>query len=604
MPPVADQTPRILFVDGGSRLGTLVRRAIDGTGCELRAHSTPSGLGHAIATYAPDLLLVDVHADGWEGGFALCGELRSSDATRETPVILVASGEPDERLVERGLLCGADDCVCVGGRVLELRARVRVQLRRTRERDRLQRLRAERDVLRREATLDALTRLPNRRALDAYLEEAWGRGAPFAVAFVDIDHFKSINDGFGHEVGDRVLRATAAALAGTLRSGDRCGRWGGEEFMLIVPAARTEEAAAIVERHRRAIEGLRRPTADPAVLASLAELGDRVVTASFGVAVLDPSAPDASVESLCQRADAALYEAKRGGRNRVVVAPPVAARGRLSSPNAATARPPADVRTTLERALEKELATGRAGLPLLPAAAQQAMRLAEDPRTNMVSIAKLVDRDPPLAARFVAVAGSAIYSRGVKPTTTHAALVRIGLATARDLLLQVVYERTSQDLPAFSSEVGRSFERSVRAAIAASQLTAELRVRFDSAYLCGLLHDIGEARIYRILAQQALALENPEVVAELVAKHHERAGAEVARAWRLPPEIVEACAHHHDVAPASLPVRVVMGADAILHILDNADEPQEPARAVLQAIGVAPGRIDDLVERARETLSA
>ena len=248
----------------------------------------------------------------------------------------------------------------------------------------------------------------------------------------------------------------------------------------------------------------------------------------------------------------------------------------------------------LEAFLLKQLATGRAGLPLLPEAAHEALRLAEDPRTDVGRIAKLVDRDPALAARFVALAGSAVYSGRVRPTNTTTALVRIGLHTARDLLLQVVYERVHEKLPLFGEEVAASFARSVRMAVAARALARRIAPGYDLAYLCGLLHDIGEARIYRILAELPEAANLKPEVEELVRRHHEAAGADVARVWKLPADILTTCASHHDVPieHAPTPVRIVIGAAALVRLADappvDADG-ESPELDLLRRLGVSSG---------------
>lgn len=598
MPPTVEQAPRILLFDGDSKVQAAVRRAFDGTDYELRVRTSQENLKETLGAFAPDLVLVDIAVK--DGGFALCGELRAVEQGQKLPIVLLTPDVADENLVTRGLLSGADDFVRVTERLAEFQARVRVQLRNKRDRDRIQRLRVERDIFRREAALDPLTALPNRRAVDTFIDEAWSKGVTFSIAFVDVDDFKQVNDGFGHDVGDQVLRDVAGALTATLRPGDRCGRFGGEEFVLLFPSTGAVDAAVAAEKHRAAIEALQS--------AGLA--GKRPVTASFGLATFDPRAPDASPEVLCQRADAALYEAKRGGKNRVAIARALGTRGghvslkmdRVSVP------PRAQDRAELESALVRELGSGRAGLPLLPEAASQAMKLAEDPRTDIARIAKLVDRDPPLAARFVAIAGSALYSRGVKPTSTQAAFVRIGLAAARDLLLQAVYERTNQELPVFRAEVARSFERSVRTGIAARLVASELRMGYESAYLCGLLHDIGESRVYRILAQMPLAIELPDFTEELVARHHQRAGADVARAWHLSPEIIEVCGNHHAAITngTPTPVRIVMAADALVRLCDEtADEAtREHDAAILAGLGLGDRQSSELLDRVRTAIGA
>jgi diguanylate cyclase (GGDEF)-like protein len=160
------------------------------------------------------------------------------------------------------------------------------------------------------ANTDALTGLPNRRAMqDALRRTADGtlrRGETLAALMVDIDHFKAINDTYGHDVGDEVIRATADLLADSVRGGDIAGRWGGEEFLVLLPHADVAAAQVVAERVRRAIEGMLPPS--PAVSALQ-------VTASVGVA----ASADGDLHELLLAADAALYAAKAGGRNRVEV---------------------------------------------------------------------------------------------------------------------------------------------------------------------------------------------------------------------------------------------------------------------------------------------
>jgi putative nucleotidyltransferase with HDIG domain len=218
----------------------------------------------------------------------------------------------------------------------------------------------------------------------------------------------------------------------------------------------------------------------------------------------------------------------------------------------------------LERELVRRLKTGRAALPVLPAVAQSAIRLANDPAARITDLASLVDTDPPIAARFMSVANSVIYFRGWVTSSTQSAIVRLGLASTRDLLFQVVYANTSGGLKKYQSAVQASFRRSVMSAHAARVISRELSIGNEYDYMSGLLHDIGESRIYRILDGLKLPT-SPQLVASLVQKYHESAGAEIAMAWKLPTEIVDACAAHHDPAAAANPnVRLVMIADCVV----------------------------------------
>lgn len=161
--------------------------------------------------------------------------------------------------------------------------------------------------LERLARTDQLTGLSNRRALDEDLEQVkirWTEGSRFSLVLVDIDHFKAINDRYGHATGDTVLVACAAILRGGLRSGDAVGRWGGEEFMVLCAETGLDAARMLAEALRRCVE----ETAIPTVGG---------LTCSFGVAEL---LPGESVDGLLVRADLALYAAKHSGRNRVEAA--------------------------------------------------------------------------------------------------------------------------------------------------------------------------------------------------------------------------------------------------------------------------------------------
>jgi len=188
--------------------------------------------------------------------------------------------------------------------------------------DRVLGFRRERDVARKMAEEDMLTGVQSRRAIEMQLRalasEARAGGSGLGVLFVDIDHFKSINDRFGHGIGDACLASVAQRLQAELRDGDHLGRWGGEEFVALLPGANLDNAHHTSERILRAV------SADPVQIAS----GEVSITVSIGIAVLDPMHDD--MHSLLHRADSALYRAKANGRNRVerdpgLAAPPMTA---------------------------------------------------------------------------------------------------------------------------------------------------------------------------------------------------------------------------------------------------------------------------------------
>lgn len=161
-----------------------------------------------------------------------------------------------------------------------------------------------------QATHDLLTQLSNRAAMQAALVEqhayALRHSASYTVLSADIDHFKGINDHYGHAIGDDVLRATAHAMRSVLRDGDVLARWGGEEFLCLLPNTEADEGAAVAERIRLAVANIQLSYSGRPV----------VLTISIGVSGLNVGSAD-SVQDVLLRADAALYEAKRAGRNRV-----------------------------------------------------------------------------------------------------------------------------------------------------------------------------------------------------------------------------------------------------------------------------------------------
>jgi diguanylate cyclase (GGDEF)-like protein len=173
---------------------------------------------------------------------------------------------------------------------------------------------SERDALRRKTMLDPLTGLWNRQAaleiLERELAQAAVLGIPVALVMADIDHFKSINDSFGHLAGDAALHETASRLRGAVRAQDAVGRYGGEEFLMVLGGCDRDAAARIAETVRQ------RVAATPVASGG----GALQVRISLGVTATDPAAPLPEVPALVHAADQALYRAKAAGRNRVELA--------------------------------------------------------------------------------------------------------------------------------------------------------------------------------------------------------------------------------------------------------------------------------------------
>jgi two-component system cell cycle response regulator len=243
-----------------------------------------------------------------EDGLRLCSQLRSHERTRQVPILLMID-EGDMNRVAKGLELGANDYVIKPIDRNELQARVRTQIRRKRYQDRL---RANYEQSLSLALTDSLTGVFNRRYVSAHLPRLLDRAAdsnkPVSILMFDIDHFKRVNDTFGHDIGDEVLKEVAERAARNLRNFDLVARLGGEEFVVIMPDTDGESALMVAERLRNRI--------GDTVFKISAPVGEIVVTVSVGVAVGGRIGD--TVETLIKRSDEALYEAKRSGRNRVV----------------------------------------------------------------------------------------------------------------------------------------------------------------------------------------------------------------------------------------------------------------------------------------------
>lgn len=249
-----------------------------------------------------------------EDGLRLCSQLRSHERTRQVPILLMADDADIDR-VAKGLELGANDYVIKPIDRNELLARVRTQVRRKRYQERL---RSNYEQSLSLALTDSLTGLFNRRYLSAHLPRLLDRGGgnnkPVAALLFDIDHFKKVNDSWGHSVGDEVLREVGQRASRNLRNFDLVARLGGEEFVVVMPDADLNSAMLVAERLRQRI------ASEP--FAVSAPVGQIPVTISIGVAVsdgnLEGDGRPESGESLLRRADNALYQAKRNGRNLVV----------------------------------------------------------------------------------------------------------------------------------------------------------------------------------------------------------------------------------------------------------------------------------------------
>ena len=262
---------------------------------------------HLTARGPVDLVILNTTSRGFDG-LRFAAQLRSHEATRNLPILALI--DPDERgRAIKALDIGVNDVLARPIDPEELAARVRTQIKRKRYTDLL---RSNLDQSLEAAVTDPLTGLHNRRymssQLDPLVERATQGGEPVAALLLDIDHFKKINDNFGHDAGDEVLREFAVRLASNVRAVDLPCRHGGEEFVVIMPDTSLSAAERIAERIRLHVSG------SPFRVAGGREILS--VTISIGVAATKGAGD--SPEQLLKRADEALYEAKETGRNRVI----------------------------------------------------------------------------------------------------------------------------------------------------------------------------------------------------------------------------------------------------------------------------------------------
>lgn len=295
-----DPKPVVLLVDDSADIHRLVRARLRHEHLELVCLSSGAeALAHVNSGSPVATILLDMDMPGMDG-FSVLRAVKNNPATLNIPVIVISGlAETDDKVMAFDL--GAADYVTKPFDFNELRARLRAALRI----DRLVRMLAER------AELDGLTGLGNRAAFDRRLEaevcEHARYGRPLALLLFDVDHFKKINDSFGHPAGDSVLQEFAKLIQREIRASDIACRYGGEELAVVLPQTKPEEAAAVGERIRLALQAVRWPRHP-----------EHSVTTSCGVVGATAATSHPPAQWL-DAADKALYQAKRSGRNRVVV---------------------------------------------------------------------------------------------------------------------------------------------------------------------------------------------------------------------------------------------------------------------------------------------
>jgi two-component system cell cycle response regulator len=304
---------KILVVDDHEDNIELLRARLEARGYEVFGAADGYAALETVERVCPDLILLDVMMPKMDG-IEVVRRLKGNATLPFIPVIMQTALDSTENKVE-GLDAGADDYITKPINFAELEARVNSLLRikklQTELKAREQELRELNDMLKKISLTDGLTGIENRRSLEDRLKEMWSHSVrlhePMALVMCDIDKFKSVNDNYGHQAGDSVLKEFASLLKDEAREIDRVGRYGGEEFLLILPGTVLDAAVTFAERLREKVENH----------TFTYEGGTLRRTMSCGVAG-SPHPRVQDQEALVRSADDALYVAKETGRNKVV----------------------------------------------------------------------------------------------------------------------------------------------------------------------------------------------------------------------------------------------------------------------------------------------
>lgn len=300
----------LLIIDDDSAVRNEVKRVLNEAGVFEVYHESVDGVEgfKVLLNKNLDLILCDVEMPGIDG-LKFLGMKRAKPEYNDIPVIMLTSLN-EVRLKVQALEMGASDYVTKPFDPAELIARVRVHLKIKQLQDELKEKNKKLEEL---SNTDSLTKIYNRRyfmeLLDLEFQRAKRYESPLSFIMIDIDHFKEFNDTYGHLLGDRILADVVALLKDNLRRHDQIGRYGGEEFALLMPETDLEGALIVAERHRKRVEEF-----------ALYENGTPLrVTISLGVASF-PNPNIEKLDDLIKLADDALLESKRTGRNRIAAA--------------------------------------------------------------------------------------------------------------------------------------------------------------------------------------------------------------------------------------------------------------------------------------------
>jgi two-component system cell cycle response regulator len=312
MEPRTTAKARILLVEDDPVQANVAKDYLESSGYDIKWADNGKAAIKIAKTHPPDLILLDMVLPDLSGN-EVCRWLKLNEDTKGIPIIILSvKSSTEEKVI--GLEAGAEDYLPKPYSEVELNARIYACLRTKALQDELrEKNRQLEEVLLRVEQLaitDPLTELFNRRRFESALENEFKRtmryGSPNSCLMIDIDFFKKVNDEYGHHTGDVVLKETAQVIKSCIREIDVIARWGGEEFIVLLPETKKDEALGVATRIRETIAG-----------HSFSQI-ERQITVSIGLAgVPDPSIDTA--EKLIHASDFAMYEAKSKGRNRIEI---------------------------------------------------------------------------------------------------------------------------------------------------------------------------------------------------------------------------------------------------------------------------------------------
>ncbi len=297
----------ILLIDDDASQAQQIKAKLQEIGGQVSIIPDPAQAVESSETVDYDLIMVSTQLTT-DDGLHLCTHFRSQDRTRNTPLLIIIE-ESDTDLLVKGLDMGINDYLITPIDSNEVVARVRIQIRRKRFQDALQaKGKKSLDM----AIKDGLTNVFNRRYFDIHMEKMLSNsvatGKPLSLMLLDIDHFKSVNDTYGHQSGDEILKQLPTRVTRSIRPTDLFARYGGEEFVIIMPDTSIKNAAIVAERIRKSI--------DTENFIIPVEPGQLHKSISIGVTF---SEAGDTTKTMLERADKALYHVKNTGRNKVAV---------------------------------------------------------------------------------------------------------------------------------------------------------------------------------------------------------------------------------------------------------------------------------------------